>query len=502
MKLYIAEDEEWIRKGIKKMIRWEEMGLQLVGEADNGIAALKEILQLQPDILLADIRMPGMDGLELARDLKDKIPTKVIFISGYKEFEYAKTAVELSAVNYLLKPVDPEKLNQVIREAADSVVKERSNGIDSENRGYLLRVLEEQVVPAKEEQKFFAVLLMPAGNLRIDREFEEKVQAILDNYRNKGLKGEIYKKSRDEYVIIFSASNKQAFSLHLKGCLDLVWNISAGDEIWSLGTIVNKMSDIPLSYNEAWQAYVHRPIKRKEGIIYFDEMNSVGTAVLSLIEEMEKILLSAESGDAKRIKKEVDELFLNIEDREDMGVQELVDSIFYMAIDFLGRIQKKGVATTRYYNMCQELSRRRFQVKSTDEVKIWFLTFLNGICEELRREQAKSIQLAVEQVAAFIDRHYMEEISLGKMAEMVWLNATYLSSSFKKITGVNYSDYIMKKRIEKAAGLIRNTQLGIGEIAGMVGYDNVRYFSRIFSKNMGMTPSQYRDSHREITDED
>mgnify|MGYP003020696581 FL=1 len=115
----------------------------------------------------------------------------------------------------------------------------------------------------------------------------------------------------------------------------------------------------------------------------------------------------------------------------------------------------------------------------------------------LKREQAKSVQVAVEQVASYIDRHYMEEFSLGDMAEMVWLNTSYLSSSFKKVTGVTFSDYIMKKRMEKASELIRNTGLGIGEIAGMVGYENVKYFSRIFSRTMHMSPSQYREMQKE-----
>ena len=131
------------------------------------------------------------------------------------------------------------------------------------------------------------------------------------------------------------------------------------------------------------------------------------------------------------------------------------------------------------------------------EVKQWLERLLADMCRDLKKEQAKSIQAAVEQISSYIDKHYMEELSLGGMAEMVWLNASYLSSSFKKVKGVNFSDYIMQKRLEKAAELIRITSMGIGEIAGIVGYDNVKYFSRIFSRMMHMTPSQYRETQKE-----
>lgn len=174
MKLYIAEDEEWIRRGIKKMIRWGELSMELAGEADNGVLAKEEILKLKPDIVLADIRMPGMDGLELVSGLKGMTDTKFLFISGYKEFEYARKAVELNAVSYLLKPVDPEELNEVLHTAVNEIMKERQKELIGGEQNYLLKVLEEQIIPEEEEERFFTVLLMPGDANWITDELHEK----------------------------------------------------------------------------------------------------------------------------------------------------------------------------------------------------------------------------------------------------------------------------------------------------------------------------------------
>lgn len=498
MKLFIAEDEEWIRRGIKKMIRWKELSLELAGEADNGISAAEEIRKCKPDIVLADIRMPGLDGLELVSRLKLDTDAKYIFISGYKEFEYARKAIELNAVSYLLKPVDPEELNEVLHAATEEIMKDRQKNRSAGGQDYLLRVLEEQIIPEEKEQRYFTVLLMPGSAGWFTEDTRIKFLAVLDSYRNKGMKGELHRKSRDEHVIIFSASGKQAFDLHLKHCLSSLKAESLANVVWTVGKTVDRMTDIPVSYNQAWQAYVHRPLKYTEGIIYYEEMELAGIFILPFSEETEKIWIGVENGDLQRVQQELDHLFCKLGETEGLGIQGLVDVIFYMALDFAGRIQKRGVGTTLYYARCQELSGKRFQVKNAQEVKLWLEKLLEDMCGGLKREQAKSVQVAVEQVASYIDRHYMEEFSLGDMAEMVWLNTSYLSSSFKKVTGVTFSDYIMKKRMEKASELIRNTGLGIGEIAGMVGYENVKYFSRIFSRTMHMSPSQYREMQKEM----
>lgn len=135
------------------MIRWGELSMELAGEADNGVLAKEEILKLKPDIVLADIRMPGMDGLELVSGLKGMTDTKFLFISGYKEFEYARKAVELNAVSYLLKPVDPEELNEVLHTAVNEIMKERQKELTGGEQNYLLKVLEEQIIPEEEEER-------------------------------------------------------------------------------------------------------------------------------------------------------------------------------------------------------------------------------------------------------------------------------------------------------------------------------------------------------------
>lgn len=125
--VYLVEDEEWIRKGIKKMIRWEELGLALSGEAEDGLTAREEILRIRPQIIVSDIRIPRLDGLALVREVQKVCPVKAIFISGYREFEYARQAIELEAVSYILKPVEKEELNHVLKQTVEALTREQKN---------------------------------------------------------------------------------------------------------------------------------------------------------------------------------------------------------------------------------------------------------------------------------------------------------------------------------------------------------------------------------------
>lgn len=153
--VYLVEDEEWIRKGIRKMIRWEELGLTLSGEAEDGLTARDEILRIRPQILISDIRIPRLDGLELVREIQKVYPVKTIFVSGYREFEYARQAIALEAVSYILKPVEKEELNQALKQTVEALDQEQKNRKDADygKASFLMDVLDERVSDTSMSQR-------------------------------------------------------------------------------------------------------------------------------------------------------------------------------------------------------------------------------------------------------------------------------------------------------------------------------------------------------------
>ena len=126
----------------------------------------------------------------------------------------------------------------------------------------------------------------------------------------------------------------------------------------------------------------------------------------------------------------------------------------------------------------------------------WFEGLLVQMCADVKSSRAKNIQIAVEKVREYIDAHYTQSLSLTEMAEMVYVNPSYLSTSFKRLTGYGFVDYVIRRRMDRAAEILRETELGIAETAELTGYENVRHFSRLFRKVWGKTPSEYREGCR------
>ncbi len=353
--VYIAEDEEWIRMGLKKMIRWQALGLELAGEAEDGETAVQQILALRPQILLSDIRMPLVSGLEVARRVQAELPElKTIFISGHRDFEYAQQAIDLRSVKYMLKPVDDEELNQVL--------------------------------------------------MQVTRELLTK----------------------------------------------------------------NASPAAPSSI-----------------------INLLGAPVPSQA-IMQRVTVGIELGDpdqapmlAKEVHSELDSLALSQSDA--------LAYLTTLCMDTASHLRRKGFDVAAGPDELKAYMAHPRKSDSDD----WVVRWLSALAGEVMRSRSGGVTQIIERVKDYIDNHYTWDISLSQMAERFYINLPYLSSAFKRVVGQNFQDYILKKRMDKAAEILLETQLSVAEVASIVGYDDVRHFSRMFKKHLGMNPSDYRVCPRE-----
>ena len=348
-KVYLLEDEEWIRRGLKKMIRWQQLDLQLAGEAEDGRRAVEEILALKPHILLSDIRVPALSGLEAARRARQALPAlKVIFISGYRDFEYAQQAIDLGSVKYLLKPIDDEELNQALAQAAAQIRRE-----EGEKGGVgQLRQLLQAPTPSRAAMQ----------RLCMGTELGEPVPALM------------------------------------------------ADLLGDAGRLSNPREQLP--------GYL------------------------------------ANAG-----------------------------------VELLAHLRGKGFILDPEEGELEQLGRAPRQEQ---DAAAWMEGWLEGLSRRIAQARVQGIPQIVERVKDYIDHAYTREISLNQLAERFYVSPPYLSSAFKKGVGQNFQDYVQQKRMDKAAEILRDTRLSVAEIAAVVGYDDVRHFSRTFRKRMGMTPSEYR----------
>ncbi len=256
--VYLVEDEEWIRKGIKKMIRWEELGLALSGEAEDGLTAREEILRIRPQIIISDIRIPRLDGLALVREIQKVCPVKAIFISGYREFEYARQAIELEAVSYILKPVEKEELNHVLKQTVEALTREQKNRKDADygKASFLMDVLDERVSDAslslrtqKTDNCNHCVLLIPGKE---PKECEEGLKTILGEREDRMMEAKLFRKGKEEWVIIFSSRNKRQFQERARRLAHVLKERTGSRGSWALGGTVMGFAGIPVSYHQAF----------------------------------------------------------------------------------------------------------------------------------------------------------------------------------------------------------------------------------------------------------
>lgn len=256
--VYLVEDEEWIRKGIKKMIRWEELGLALSGEAEDGLTAREEILRIRPQIIISDIRIPRLDGLALVREIQKVCPVKAIFISGYREFEYARQAIELEAVSYILKPVEKEELNHVLKQTVEALTREQKNRKDADygKASFLMDVLDERVSDAslslrtqKTDNCNHCVMLIPGKE---PKECEEGLKIILGEREDRMTEAKLFRKGKEEWVIIFSSRNKRQFQERARRLAHVLKERTGSRGSWALGGTVTGFAGIPVSYHQAF----------------------------------------------------------------------------------------------------------------------------------------------------------------------------------------------------------------------------------------------------------
>lgn len=345
-KVYLLEDEEWIRRGLKKMICWQQLDLQLAGEAEDGRQAVEEILAMRPHILLSDIRVPVLSGLEVARQVRQVLPAlRVIFISGYREFEYAQQAIDLGSVKYLLKPIDDKELNQALAQTATQIRREEG-GVGQ------LRKLLQAPTPSRATMQ----------RLCMGMELGEPVSALM---------------------------------------ADLL-------------------------------------------------------------------------GDASRL----------FDLRE-----QLPGYLANVGVELLAYLRGKGFILEPEEGELEKLGRAP---REEQDAAAWMEGWLEGLSRRIAQVRVQGIPQIVERVKDYIDHSYTREISLNQLAERFYVSTPYLSSAFKKGVGQNFQDYVQQKRVDKAAEILRDTRLSVAEIAAVVGYDDVRHFSRTFRKRKGMTPSEYR----------
>ena len=519
LKVVVVEDEELVRKGIVLAVDWASVGCAVVGEAANGQDALELAESLRPDVILTDIKMPFMDGLELCRILTDRLPAaRFVVFSGFDAFEYAKQAIQMNVVEYILKPINADELSAVLRRLKDQLDQERAERRNVE----LLRSRYTENLPVLREL-FYANLLdghiepgterERAARLDIDLQGEEWAVglAYIGSDRRDALSTLSVQKLLEESLtadrcrltlyndwVAVIVSLTESFTIYdLIRVLDRVCTLAASYLGLTLtvgvGAPCKELSGMARSAAEARTALEYRSMVGRGQVIYIGDLEPDGGQVLTFEEADERTLTAAvRLGSEQEVRDAAAALAGKIREANpsagqyNLFLMELVTHLMKMT-------RRSGVGVEEVFGTGFSLPIQDSALPSLEELEDWCAERYLRLRTLIRRRQTDSAGQTVETAKEYIRQHYAEsDLSVEKLCAYLHLSSTYFSTLFKRETGTSFTAYVTTVRMEAAAEAIRGTEEKTYLIAQRCGYEDPNYFSYVFKRHFGVTPTKYR----------
>ncbi|MFD0619732.1 response regulator [Paenibacillus sp. GCM10027629] len=505
MRVLLADDEVLTLSMMENLIDWEALSLQIVGKAADGQQALDLIAAEKPDILITDIRMPRMDGLELIKSANAIYPDlKMIIMSAYGEFNYAVEAMKYGVMGYLLKPVDEQELIGLLRDAAIEVerlreMKERVWRDQEMQQETLIRdFLLSQSRPESNRvtamlphllQPYRVVNIRVEGNSYEDQLLWESVKLIRDREMNvQGIWNKPLKIHSAEWVLIIQ---EEEFGTIIEELKLKMMNQNAN---YLIG-----MSKAKQSWEQLWESYqetvevtrlrfylADQFLFDSEKLLQHREEAHQDWNEMNLIDEMTAAIVASNMSKGHML---LDQLFEHISDAVGTEPEQMYELCYSMMMQLKIRLwEMKWDQAYVYVNGIT--SSKLHQYKTWIELKRFMSQLLADIAA-MKENQSANSQL-IDKAKWYIAKHYNENITLEAICGYIAVSKNYFSSLFKKETGMNVWDYVTELRMEQAKKLIVQTTMKNYEIAMEIGYDNPSYFTKMFKKATGSSPNEYR----------
>ena len=539
VKVYLVEDEIIIRQSIKNSIDWEKEGYEFVGDASDGELALPVILKEKPDILITDIRMPFMDGLELSRMVKAELPDiKIVILSGYDDFEYAKQAIKIGVAEYLLKPVSSAVLLEHLSEIAEKVRDEREDlalkkvyyqEMQENEELIKMKFLGELIsgklslADAMEKGKrfhmnlsgpFYRIILfkfiqedhVQAEQSEALAEAYEAVGGYVDRFRDvfrfqRGVEGWAFLLTSVEEDM---ETQTKAFIEGLKAVIapfdTLTW-------FGGIGSEVARIRELRYSFREADKAFAGRFVQEPNQIISVEQLNfeqqdnEFDANIFGEINQFNQIITRfLSNGSLEEVESFVGALFTEIS--EDHFRSLMIRQ--YIIMDICKKLRKDAGVEGEVYGQWEGIRENEKILKlavttaeSVDDIKDYIGTLLDHAIELRNTVSGRRYSDIIQTAKERIEQDYMsEDISLNSVAAEVCMSPSYFSSVFSKEMGKTFIEYLTEVRMEKAKQYLACSSMKTSEISYEVGYKDPHYFSYIFKKTQGCTPKEYRAARK------
>jgi len=531
LKVLIVDDERHVREAIRYFIPWEEHGVTEIFEATNGQEAITIIEEQHPAVIFTDMKMPLLDGAELLEWLHHHSPnTKTIVISGYQDFSYVKPAIVYGGTDYLLKPLNSKQLIAAAERAFDMWRKEEQERELVNRQNMQLNVLrplywdkaltdfisgmrpyqelaaslsEELGLPRSTETCRIAVISLKSANLCLLERFHGDLQLtsfVLANVCNEVISPQRsgfafrYWLADTDIVVLFWAGVDEAerWVRQMNESIQRAYGIQLDI---GLSQIHAFPAQLPRAFRQAQQGLSERNILQKHDRIHlyrgaYDDGHAKAESVLP--QELEKFRISVLSGEVERMNRTIDEWADHL--HQTTHLTECIIERWEAEIRLIltqWSSQQWGddpfAEDSIHFDPCYDTDGIFSVERWSNQLK----AMLVKLSKEGGLTQNADSRIILE-IRNYLDQNYQQEMTLQHIAERFYISRENVSRKFKQVTGENLSDYLTHLRVDKAKVLLQNTQMRLSQISELVGYEDEKYFSRVFKKATGQTPREYR----------
>lgn len=535
-KVLIIDDEPIIRKGLKNIINWKNFGCEVCGEAADGLDGSGLIKKLLPDIIITDIKMPEVDGLTMLREIKSTVPdSKIIILTGHRDFDYVHEALKIGAFDFLLKPSKIEELTAVISRAVKELKfrRERTEEFEKLNQLFTqnISVLREKLLydviyeintnkdDIMQKLELFNITPGDFHMLIVQNDAEDTEGKEISQYDRHlyqfGIINTFNEVFSDKFGVIDVTLNNIGIAFLImpldgtesvselidKKCTylqDIICNCFGFTITIAVSSEGSDLTQLPQKFGECREALEHKFYMGNNSIIFHRDVNTFFKYDdHSMLEKLQKALIEGiKSGNEASVKDRLQDINSYLKNIDPMK-KDYIKNFYWNTISSINNIRvtlMTGEGDKRLeYSELSGLYGLIEKCCNSEELNTLLEESAHSVTQKVNSYNTKSIKLVLRKAVEYLQAHYFEQITLNEVAEHTFVSTYYISRMFKREMGKNFVDYLNEIRIEKAKELLKDVRFKTYEIAEKVGIPDAHYFSRMFKKYVGVTPTEFRE---------
>lgn len=506
LKIMFVDDEVNIRDGLRFSFDWENMGYEVIAEAENGTQALDLFYETMPDVVITDICMNDGDGLEFIKYVKSISPsTEIVVLSGYPNFEYAKTAIQYGVFSYLLKPVRSTELIETL-----SAIKEKILYRNKQNSELFLYKLLQMNTPSQNDiddlkktygvqlpqsSSYFVIAIQKTDNTDDSKYYEALCENIYTDFV-KLYTAFVCRPQHHHIAILIFCNNANTKSIICSNIAKMAGSIdtAAANSVIGVSNSFDSIIDIKEAYIQALYCISRKDDFSNGNIIYYTKDSSIsyGETLLTNIsltnEEISKIIQGINTRNRSLVNNALDSFYKRIDRQENTDISifktlmsELAVQITYTAAPDM---KTRQLTFGKYLSPIDDIS----QLHQVDDIKNYIYALIDSVFSHTSVILGENYSKMVRDAVIYIMTNYPFNISVDTIANGVNTSRHHLMRVFKKETGSTITDFVTQYRINIAMELLKNGKQTVSQVAEQVGYSDVNYFSKVFKKIIGQTP--------------